>query len=621
MRYNRRCMCGIAGILSWDPKRPVVEQQLRAMSGALAHRGPDGEAVWMSPAVPVRVGLAFRRLAVLDPDPRAMQPMRSADGRFTLVFNGEIYNFPELKKRLPDKQWKTTGDAEVLLAALGEWGPDVCLPRLDGMFALALWDSRERALLLARDRMGQKPLYVATGQGTVAFSSELSALHQWPGWDTTTDADALQHYLRYGYVPPGRTIYAGASQIDPGSYAVVHGGNGGKVAVQRWYVPAPAEPRTRTKRQPEVTRDLIEKAVWRQLVSDVPRGVFLSGGIDSSVIAWCARRAGPLKTFSIGFDDARYDETPYAEEVARALGTEHQTFRVSPAVADDLPLIAAAFGEPFADSSALPTYWLSQKTREHVTVALSGDGGDELFGGYDRYRAIGMPVRPLKPLAAIGRRLERGHPKSRRTRAGRLLASAGLSTGRRYDRYVSLFAAEDAATLLGRPETYTQAEWFDDFRQAAGGDVEAALVLDRMTYLPGDLLTKVDRCSMLHALEVRSPFLDAAVLHFATTLTRRDLLAGGPKRLLREAFASELPPAVFKRKKTGFAVPIGEWLRHALKSMLRDHVLASDSFCQSNLDMTPVKRMLDEHDSGQREHGQRLYALLMLELWWRLRSS
>ncbi|MDB5325052.1 MAG: asnB 1 [Phycisphaerales bacterium] len=623
-------MCGIAGAISWDGRHRVEETTLRRMAARIAHRGPDGETITLLPPQPVagraQMGFAFRRLAVLDPDPRAMQPMRSPDGRYTIVFNGEIYNYRELQQRMPGREWRTTGDTEILLAALAAWGTDITLERLDGMFALAVWDAAEQTLLLARDRMGQKPLYFTTGDGDLAFASELGALKEWPHWDRAIDDESLAHYLRYGYVLAPRTIYRDVAQLAPGTRLIVRAGTASTAAhtlsqsSSKWFNLERDAPAELTARSPKETREVIESAVRSQLVSDVPLGVFLSGGIDSSIVALAARRAngvaGATKTFSIGFDDPRYDESSYAEAVAKHLGTEHQTFRVTPDIAADLPKLASVFGEPFGDSSALPTHWLSQQTRKHVTVALSGDGGDELFGGYDRYRALAAPIGLLKPLAAVGRKWEAGHPKSRRTRAGRLLASAGLSVTRRYDRYISLFGPELASELMhGRP-TFDATMNFAPRLYTFGGPVEAALAFDRATYLPGDLLTKVDRCSMLHALEVRSPFMSPSVLAYANSLRKSQLFAGGPKRLLREAFAKELPAEVFKRKKMGFAVPIGDWFRGPLKSLLRDHVLAASSFARSRFDMSVVERLIEEHESERRDHAQRLYALLMLELWW-----
>lgn len=605
-------MCGITGAVSWDADLPVTRERLARMASHLAHRGPDGQDVRVIDGAP-SVGMAFCRLAVIDPDPRAMQPMSTPDGRYTLVFNGEIYNFRDLRAELSPREWRTQSDTEVLLHALATWG-ESAIEKLNGMFAFALWDAQGKSLLLARDRMGQKPLYFTTGRRSVAFASELRALSAWPDWDEAIDETALVEYLRYGCIAPPRTMRTGAAQIHPGHTLRIHGAGDDQWTQIRYFdcnEPRPVGATFRT---------LIERAVERQLVADVPLGVFLSGGIDSSIIATCARRHGRVKTFSIGFDDARYDETPFAREVAKHLDTDHYEFRVTPDAASDLPKLAEVFGDPFGDSSALPTHYLSRETRKHVTVALSGDGGDELFGGYDRYRAIAMNVAPLRPLARIGKWLAQGHPKSRLTRAGRLLASAGFAEAERYRLYLAIFSDGAIANLLGEPpapEAFIDLRWRElrRDRDAAG----TALATDRVTYLPNDLLAKVDRASMLHALEVRSPFMDHDVVRAAASLRRDQLLGGGKKRMLREAFAKDLPASVFERPKMGFAVPIGEWFRTSLRSMLHEHLYAPDSFARSRLSMPAVAKLIAEHECGRIDHSQRLYALLMLELWHRSR--
>jgi asparagine synthase (glutamine-hydrolysing) len=396
----------------------------------------------------------------------------------------------------------------------------------------------------------------------------------------------------------------------------------------------------------KTTRRLVQQAVTRQLVSDVPLGCFLSGGIDSSIVAAAMRaalpRGQPVMTFTIGFDDPRYDETAYAAEVARHLGTEHKRFMVRIDAAEDLPKLAAAFGEPFGDSSALPTHYLSRETRGFVKVALSGDGGDELFGGYDRYRAMRLghridAVPTARRLLAnpLWNFLPGSHPKNRLTRLKRFLAPLGETPARRYARYTALFDDAALAALL-RPDFAAfagpgQSGAFEALGRGDASlalpprdDVQAALALDRVTYLPGDLLTKVDRCSMLHALEVRSPFMDPDVVRFASGLSTAQLLAGGPKRLLREAFAGDLPAAVFKRRKMGFAVPIGDWFRdpgNRLRGLLHDAILSSDSFAATHFQTVAVRRLIESHEASRADHSQRLYAMLMLELWWKGRNE
>jgi asparagine synthase (glutamine-hydrolysing) len=650
-------MCGFAGVVTWDERYRTSRETLARMSAAVAHRGPDGEGMWIS-----RVGeeispgaaqaaLAHRRLAIIDPDPRANQPFTDGRGRW-IVFNGEIYNFSDLKSEIsnlkPDYIWHTTSDTEVLLAAYDVWG-ERCVERLNGMFALAVWDEPGQRLFLARDRMGQKPLYIAylaeddNGRTSsvmpagdepgmppprllaVAFASELQALLPLSYFDRTVDDSSLAGYLRLGYVPSWRTIYCGATQLAPARYVVA---TNRRCEGNSYFHPNVVKPSERGAHGDgdavRITKDLVELATRRQMVSDVPIGCLLSGGIDSSIVAAAMRKTGAeVQTFSIGFEDPRYDESEYAAAVAQLLGTRHHAFRVHPTAAADLPKLAAVFGEPFADSSALPTHYLARETRKHVKVALSGDGGDELFGGYNRYRALRtsrvldlIPAAIRKPmLAGFSGKLPSGHPKSVRSYVGRFLASAEHRMPLRYEGYVRLFPEpliHELSTALVNPH-FPIAELMDT--RTKFNPVEAALQVDRITYLPGDLLTKIDRAAMLHALEVRSPFMDHELVRFTATLAAGQLVGGGAKRLLREAFANDLPSWVFKRKKMGFAVPIGEWFRGELREMLRDHLFASDSFARAHFKMPVVQRMVDEHETRRVDHSQRLYALLMLELW------
>jgi asparagine synthase (glutamine-hydrolysing) len=632
-------MCGIAGVIAWDERYRVTRETLSRMSARIAHRGPDGEGFYLNherkvtQATP-QCGFAFRRLAVLDPDPRAMQPFTIGDK--TIVFNGEIYNFRDLRAELtnlrPDYPWRTTGDTEVLLLAYDVWG-EKCLERLNGMFAFAVWDERDKSLFLARDRMGQKPLFWAVTPGSsqgwtgtaFAFASELPALLEVPWVERQFSDSQLRVYLELGYITGSGTIYQGARKLPPGHCHVV---SAGKCYFQSYFDANDVEGGARPADAVATTRALVRQAVQRQLVADVPLGCFLSGGVDSSVVAASMKAAGQaVHTFSIGFTDARYDEREYAAAVAQHLGTVHRSFRAEPDAADDLPRLAAVFGEPFGDSSALPTHYLSRETRRHVTVALSGDGGDELFGGYDRYRAmrLGAHLRrvptPLRGALAGGwtEQLPASHPKSVASKVRRFLRSMDQPAAERYSSYLRIFDDIAVTQLMPKCPASTCDPIAGNFAYSSKtrDDVQAALAADRMTYLPDDLLTKVDRASMLHALEVRSPFMDHELVQFAAGLTTDQLLKGGPKRMLREAFKDDLPAWVFKRKKMGFAVPIGEWFRGELKSMLRDNLFASDSFARQHFDMKVVERLVEEHERQKVDHSQRLYALLMLELWWR----
>jgi len=666
-------MCGIAGAVIWDSRYRLTRETLSRMSARIAHRGPDGEGFYLnheaepSPDRP-QVGLAHRRLAILDPDPRANQPFTDQNGRW-IIFNGEIYNFrllrTELEKLKPDYSWRTTGDTEALLVAYDVWGESF-LDRLNGMYAFAIWDEPRKSLFLARDRMGQKPLYYAAitrdGRpwltmsqdesietdpsatevpwkqfiqnielGAIAFASELPALRPLPWVNWEVDPAAVRTYLGRGYLHP-KTIYRGVAQAPPSECACF---TSNQIRAATYFIRkyAPSARLADGSRMPfepvRLTRDLMFKAVERQLVSDVPLGCFLSGGIDSSIVAAVMKQIVGKKqevlTFSIGFDDPRYDESQYARQVAERLGTRHHEFRVKPDAAEDLPKLAAVFGEPFADSSALPTHYLSRETRKHVKVALSGDGGDELFGGYDRYRAMAIAERfhalpaPLQMMitARLWQMLPGVHPKSRLTRLKRLLATLAEPAAKRYAGYVSIFDDKTIRALTGAEEIDNgQRQLIEGYFQAFHSDVRAALALDRITYLPGDLLTKVDRAAMLHALEVRSPYMDHELVQFACGLGTEHLLKGGGKRMLREAFTGYLPSWVFTRRKMGFAVPIGQWFRGEVRAMLRDHLFAANSFAGAHFNRSVIERLVDEHEEQRRDWSQQLYALLMLELWW-----
>ncbi|MGF1634050.1 MAG: asparagine synthase (glutamine-hydrolyzing) [Phycisphaerae bacterium] len=623
-------MCGFAGLVTFGGRRPDGGGGLEAVSPRLACRGPDGRGDWLNRPGPgtrdePRVEVTFRRLAVLDPAARADQPMHTPDGRYTLVFNGEIYNFRQLREelsRLHSTPWLTTGDTEVLLHALAAWGTDA-LVRLNGMFALALWDAATNTLLLARDRMGQKPLYT-TWDGTRAY---FGSVPQAPGFP---DDAELAGYLRHGYIrqdelAPGSWLRLTADGPSTGVYyACNERGSGGVAGLA---VSCRARPTRSAAAKAESARvdvaGVVRRAVERQLVSDRSLGVFLSGGIDSSVVALCAQRAaGDVRTFSVRFGEGAYDETPYALAVAKHLGTRHEVFDITPAVVEDLPAVVTAFGEPFADSSALPTWYLCRETVKHVTVALSGDGGDELFGGYDRYVAMRLSARarhvPAWLRRALVGRFLGGHPKGRLTRLARLLEAADLAPARRYARFMRLFTDAQIRELAPHlPDVPDRAEQVFRTLEKTHCPVSAAAATDRVTYLPDDLLRKVDRCSMAHGLEVRSPFMDPDVLGVASGLTGEQLVGGGKKRLLREAFAGELPRFVFRRRKMGFAVPVGTWFRGPLREYLHEHLLAADGYSRRHFAPAAVEQLLRDHDTGRFDHAQRLWALLVLEVWAR----
>ncbi|HWE03003.1 MAG TPA: asparagine synthase (glutamine-hydrolyzing) [Tepidisphaeraceae bacterium] len=627
-------MCGFAGVIVWDEQYRVSRQTIEKMSARIAHRGPDGSGYYFSPETEITrqrpsISLAHRRLSIIDPDPRANQPFTDHAGRW-IVFNGEIYNFRELRKELsnlqPNYEWRTDCDTEVLLLAYVQWREN-CLEHFNGMFAFAIWDEPKNRVLLARDRMGQKPLYITmphchSDHPALAFSSEIGGLSalDWP--TTSINASALADYLRWGYLGKESTIYSGVRKVAAGTWLRFTAGR-----EEGDYYFHPNEIDVSQPRGAGAARKKIIHAVHRQLVSDVPIGCFLSGGVDSSIIVAAARQAGPVRTFSVGFEDARYDETKYARAISSHLGTEHHEFVIHPDAAADLPKLAEVFGEPFADSSALATHYLARETRRHVKVALSGDGGDELFGGYERYRAIQMSRRiertPMvfRRLLARGAGNSTGHPKSFGSKLRRFLINIDQPPGARYSGYMRFFDDDAIRELLIEQPKFWPDYVRDEFDANAKKTdfVQAAMAADRVTYLPDDLLAKVDRASMLHALEVRSPFMDHELVSFAAGLTTDQLLKGGSKRMLREAFADDLPPWVFKRKKMGFAVPIGDWLRKELRPMLHDHLFATNSFAAGHFKRNVVERIVQDHEDRFVDHSQRLYALLMLELWRRTR--
>lgn len=645
------------------------------MQERILHRGPDDQGRWMGGGGGrAAVGLVHCRLAVIDLDHRACQPMADRSGRLRLVFNGEIYNYRELRKELADEPaasqpgddkiaahaegvsappltpgsrqdataqaWRTESDTEVILAAYARWGTQ-CVDHLSGMFAFALWDLERQTLFLARDRMGQKPLYVAFDSDTlsaVAFGSELPAVLA-PAWvSRQLNLQALGDYLAWGYIPSPATIYQGVQSLPPGCCMEITRG-----AARTWRYFDPNESAPPLVTDPDavagLTRHLVQQAVQRQLVADVPVGCLLSGGIDSSCIAAAMRQVLPreaVRTFTVSFADPRYDESAYAQRVAGHLGTTHKCFRAQPHIADDLPRLCQVFGQPFADSSVLPTHYLSQYVRQEVTVALGGDGGDELFGGYDRYRAMHLQERMprwLRRLLArpLWQMLPGTHPKSRLTRFRRFAAGGRLPPAGRYGEYMRLFQADTLAGLL-KPdylEAAGESEYVTQLYDSLAGELftggrprssaQAAMATDRVSYLPEDLLTKVDRASMLHALEVRSPFMDHELVRFAANLSTRQLIMGGKKAQLRRAFAHDLPAEVFQRRKMGFAAPVGDWLRNELRPLLSDLLGSPDSFARSFLRDEAVAQLQWQHQEHCADHSQRLYALLVLELWWKSR--
>jgi asparagine synthase (glutamine-hydrolysing) len=613
-------MCGIAGL--WHARVTGDEPVLLARASAsLRHRGPDDEGTWFSPDA--GVGLAFRRLSILDLTPTGAQPMPNEDGSVRIVHNGEVYNFGEIRERLRGRyQFRSTGDTEVVLRLYEDKGVD-CTTELEGMYAFAVYDATRRRLLLARDRAGIKPLYYAAAPGRFAFASEPKALLTLPWVSRAVDAVAVAQYLEVGYVPAPRTIFVDVHQLPPGHRLVLENG---EPRVERYWSLRP-EPETRAATEREWADGLDEalrRAVRRQMVSDVPLGAFLSGGVDSSLVVAMMQAAAPaVRTFAIGFEGmGAYDERPWARRVAERFGTQHEEFVVAPRAAEDLPEILQHFDQPFADSSAIPVYYLARLTRRHVTVALSGTGGDEMFGGYRRYASHRlaavvrqMPRWTVQAARAVADRL----PASRRTRLGeslllirRLTRTAHLTPDEQYRR---LMMVADAG-LMRTPPTADDVDVLGPaFHASPVQDVVSRrMFADFHTYLPDDLLVKEDRMTMAAGLEGRVPFLDDDVVAFAARMPARlKVRRLTTKYLLKQVAERYLPREVVHRPKHGFAVPVSEWLRGPLRALTADLLLPSAS---GWFDGTAVERLWTEHQAGT-DHGAALYALLVFELWYR----
>ncbi|WP_337176110.1 asparagine synthase (glutamine-hydrolyzing) [Paludisphaera sp.] len=628
-------MCGICGAVWGDPGGALGEGRLEAMMDRIAHRGPDDAGVHRDD----HAALGFRRLAIVDLE-GARQPLSNEDGTIWVVFNGEIYNFPELRRRLEARghTLRSRGDTETLVHLYEDEGPRM-FDHLRGMFALAVWDAPRRTLLLGRDRLGQKPLLYREHAGRLVFASELKALLALPEADVPREIDptALDHFLTFGYVPHPRTILEGVKKLPPAHYALWRDG---RLQVERYWSPDwDLERRRPFEQDAEELRATLDAAVREQMVADVPLGAFLSGGVDSTIIVGLMQRASsrPVKTFAIGFPDAAYDETAYAEAAARAIGTEHHTFIVEPKAWETIPALARQFDEPFADSSALPTWHVARETRREVTVALTGDAGDELFGGYDRYRALAItelfqrvPAGPRRMLAgAMSRILPRsGKAKSRLRALERIAERIDQPADARYLGWMTTFDedertalyADDQIDRLADPESGASVLG-RALAAASGRDVVTrAMVADLLTYLPGDLLFKVDMASMAHGLECRAPFLDHRVVELAAAMPvgrKLRLRPGRSKVVLKRAFADLIPPPIRARRKMGFGVPVGRWFRGELKDELSAILLDPATLARGLFRPDRVRELVAEHASGRREHGHRLWALLMLELWMR----
>ncbi len=626
-------MCGIAGIVDLE-RRPVDRDVLGRMCARLAHRGPDDQGLYAhGPA-----GLGQRRLSIIDLS-GGRQPMANEDGTVWVTFNGEIYNFQELRPELEARghRFATHSDTEVILHAYEEYGTRA-VERFRGMFAFAIWDQANGRLLLARDRVGKKPLFYARAGGQLVFASELQGLLEHPDVRRELDPAALDAYLTYGYVPAPHTIFRGVCKLPPAHVLTL----------------SLADPQPRTERywrlrygpklaldEAEATEGLIEaltEAVRLRLIADVPLGALLSGGIDSGLVVALMSRLSdrPVQTFSIGFDEREFNELPYARMVAERYGTDHHELVVRPSALEVLPTLVRHYGEPFADSSAVPSYYVARMTRQHVTVALNGDGGDEDFAGYERYlgslaaeRYARLPwlVRRgvIEPAAAlIPGSLPRRH---RLGQAKRFLQVASRAPGPRYLRWMSYLTPEQKGALYApgfreQLDGHESGGWLLGLFADAGADgadlLDRLLAVDVGSYLPYDLLVKMDIATMANSLEARSPFLDHKVMEYAARLPSGYKVRGRSlKFLLRRAAEGLLPPEVIRRRKMGFGVPVAQWMRDELRPLLDDTLLSERAARRGYFRPEAVRQLVREHVEGGRDHGYALWGLLWLEMWHR----
>jgi asparagine synthase (glutamine-hydrolysing) len=631
-------MCGICGIAALGEDAAFDERTIDRMRAALDHRGPDDSGTYVAEFQggqgAGRVGLGHARLSIIDLA-TGHQPLSNEDGTVWIVFNGEIYNFQELRPELEARghRFRTHSDTEAIVHLYEEKGPD-CVRDLRGMFAFAIWDGPRRRLFMARDRLGQKPLAYRLEPRRIVFGSEMKAVLRAPGVPRELDVEALHDYLTYQYVPHPKTMFRGIRKLPPAHYLLWEEG---QARVEEYWRP-PFGPGARRSEGEYVDRlrVLMTESVRLRMIADVPLGAFLSGGMDSSIVVglMAGLSSSPVKTFSIGFEEKRYDELEYARIVARRFGTEHRELVVRPNAVEIIPKLVRHYDEPFADSSAIPTFYVSEMTRAHVKVALTGDAGDEGFAGYPRYRAIKLAQlfdRLPGPLRrGLAGRMWRYFPasveaKTFRRRLRRLFEALNLPPRERYVRWCAIFDDERKEALYS-PELRARlagirsARVFDEeYEKVAEMDfLGATTFVDFMRYLPDDLLVKVDIASMAYGLECRAPFLDHKLVEFIGEVPTGLKLRGmTPKYLLRRAFGDLLPKEIMGRAKMGFGVPIAEWFRGDLKDYVRDALLDSTALGRGYFDPAYVRRLVDEHVSARWDHGYRLWSLLMFELWCR----
>jgi asparagine synthase (glutamine-hydrolysing) len=617
-------MCGIAGQARADGA-PVSNELIERMCAAQGHRGPDSRGTHIDG----QVGLGIQRLRVIDLD-TGDQPVYNEDGSIAVVLNGEIYNYADLRRELQRSGHRlaTRGDTEVIVHLYEDLGTK-CLARLEGMFSFALWDSRRRLLFIARDRVGKKPLFFCHRDGVLSFASELQALLEDKSIPRELDRDAIDAYLAYGYVPAPLSAFAGVRKL-PAAHSLTY--RDGAVAVERyWRLDYSTKCAMGPDDLDQAIRGSLRSAVAKRLVSDVPLGAFLSGGIDSSaVVATMAElSSGPVKTFSIGFTDEAFNELPRARMVAERFSTDHHELVVEPNAIEILPKLVRHYGEPFGDHSALPCFYLAQLAREHVTVALNGDGGDESFAGYQRYTSNLLAAR-IEGLPAATRSMVAGLAAGARTtgntplaRARRFASRLGGNRQRRYLDQVSVFGGEERCALYeaefaqqlrpGAADELLLGIW----RESSGGELlDQLLEIDTTAYLPGDLLTKIDIATMAYSLEARSPLLDHQLMELAASIPTEQKAAGTKRKIaLKRALRGRLPDEILDGPKQGFQLPVSRWLRTDLAPFARDVLLDRQHAERGWIRRSAVAELIDQHVAGQQDHGSRLWSLLALELW------
>jgi asparagine synthase (glutamine-hydrolysing) len=627
-------MCGLCGEVRFDGG-PVEAPAVVSMRDQMPHRGPDASGLYISPTA--TAGLGFRRLKIVDLSDVANQPMPNEDGTVHVVFNGEIYNFQRLREELLARghTFRSRSDTEVIVHLYEEYGAE-CIDRLDGMFAIAIWDDRQRRLILARDRAGKKPLFYLRDRDRIVFASEIKAFFGRPDLRVEIDREAIPYYFLYGYVPGPGTFYRGVRHVEPGTVVTIEGD--GRLSERvYWRLQFPEEQAVAARPVSHDAavarlRQLMTGAVERRLVADVPLGAFLSGGVDSTVVVGLMSQLldRPVKTFSIGFKDSPgYDETPFARMAAERFKTDHTEFIVEPGAFDLIEKLVWHHDGPFGDSSAVPTYIVSALTRQHVTVVLTGDGSDEVFAGYSRFIAARIAGELPAPVRAVIRGVSRALPAGRTARdwtarVHRFAKSAGLPLDERLTHLTSQFyddvddmLAPDFRKIVGPTDRLRHLAGFQD--EMRGISTLSRLLLTNFnTYLRGDLLVKTDRCAMANSLEARSPFLDTAVIEYAAGLPdAMKLRRGRTKVILRDAFQDLIPPEIQQRGKMGFGVPFGLWFRGALRERVSDLLLASDARYPEYVSAEYVHRLVAQHLSGAADLGLPLWTLLCFEIWLR----